>query len=41
LLFGRVTGGGPRIERIAELLQRWAAGDVFDATLPTATLVER
>lgn len=83
MLFGRATGGGPRIEysiaradfatvevvdgrksllvrstgdgyamtwfelELAKpdewtaLLQRWAAGDVFDATLPTATLVER
>jgi hypothetical protein len=81
-LFGRATGGGPRIEYSiarddfatveigdggsllvrskgdgyamtwfelklggadawAALLQRWAAGEVFDATLPTATLVER
>jgi hypothetical protein len=81
-LFGRATGGGPRIEYSiardavatvevvdgtsllvrsngdgyamtwfelklgnadgwAELLRRWVAGDVFDAMLPTATLVER
>ncbi|HEY1550988.1 MAG TPA: hypothetical protein VGG28_24335 [Kofleriaceae bacterium] len=25
----------------ASLLQRWAAGEVFDATLPAATIVER
>jgi hypothetical protein len=81
-LFGRATGGGPRIEYSiarddvatvevvdgtsllvrsngdgyamtwfelklgnadgwAQLLRRWVAGDVFDATLPMATLVAR